>query len=265
MRDLSALYRVWFCDIWGVVHNGHDVFGETVRTLMFHRQGGGKVILVSNSPRTAEGVKMQLAQIGVDRDSWDAIVTSGDVTRELMLQHGGGKLYHIGPERDMSLFTGLDVERVSLPQAKAIICTGLFHETRETADDYRDAFVPMIARGLPMICANPDKVVRKGSVLLPCAGALAEVYSEMGGRVLMAGKPFAPIYELALSVAGQPKDHVLAIGDGPETDVKGAADFGIPVVLVAGGINESPDGLEAEVRRLVPEATILRTVGELIW
>ncbi len=265
MRELSARYPVWFCDIWGVVHNGHHPFAETVSTLIKHREQGGRVVLVSNSPRTASGVHTQLLEIAVDVRAWDHIVTSGDVTRNLMVEHGGGALYHIGPGRDSSLFEGLDVVRVPVDQAYAVICTGLFDELKETPADYTDRFHPLIKRGLPMICANPDKVVRKGNLILPCAGALAEVYADMGGTVYMAGKPFKPIYELALDVSGAAPSQVLAIGDGPETDIKGAADFGLPVVLVSGGINESADGLEAEVRRLVPHAAIVTTVPELIW
>jgi HAD superfamily hydrolase (TIGR01459 family) len=265
MRELSQRYPVWFCDIWGVVHNGYQPFAETVSTLMKHREAGGQVTLVTNSPRTAAGVEKQLLEIGVDRKACDHIVTSGDVTRTLMLQHGSGALYHIGPGRDNSLFEGLDVARVPLEQAKAVICTGLFDELHETAADYADRFRPMIASGLPMICANPDKIVRKGDLILPCAGALAEVYAELGGTVYMAGKPFRPIYELALKMSNVDPSQVLAIGDGPETDVKGAADFGLPIVLVSGGINETSEGLEAEVKHLLPHANIVKTVAELGW
>lgn len=265
MHALSKAYRVWFCDIWGVVHNGYEPFTATTDVLKKHREQGGVVVLVTNSPRTAAGVDKQLSELGVDRESWDYIVTSGDVTRTLMQQHGDGLLYHIGPGRDYSLFDGLDVKRVPADQAKAIICTGLINEAVESADDYRPIFLPLIERGLPMICANPDKLVRKGNHIFPCAGALAEVYAAMGGVVYMAGKPFAPIYDLALQVSGAEKSDILAIGDGPETDIKGAADYGLPVVLISGGVNHAGTDLEKEVRHLVPHAKILKVAPELSW
>jgi HAD superfamily hydrolase (TIGR01459 family) len=266
---LSADYPVWFCDIWGVVHNGREPFTNTVSALAKHRKNGGCVILVSNSPRSAEGVVLQLDQIGVDPASYDAAVTSGDVTRDLMLRHGGGRLYHIGAERDLSLFAGLDVERVSLEQAGAVICTGLVHDDRETPDDYGELLAAIMKRHLTFICANPDKRVRKGNHLVWCAGALAENYQALGGGVLMAGKPYAPIYDLARKKAATRigKDaKILAIGDGPETDILGAADQGIPCLYVAGGVRDHVENLDhelAEIRALVPHANILAAVPEL--
>ncbi len=266
---LSTDYPVWFCDIWGVVHNGHAPFDTSVAALARHRQQGGHVILVSNSPRTADGVVLQLNQIGVDPASYDAAVTSGDVTRDLMLRHGGGKLYHLGAARDLSLFAGLDVERVPLDQAGAVICTGLVHDDIETPANYRDILADIRARNLTFICANPDKRVRKGNHLAYCAGALAELYEAMGGKVLMAGKPFAPIYDLARRKASSLADKgakILAIGDGPETDILGAANQGIPCLYVTGGVRDHTEDMAAElaeIRALVPSANVLAAVSEL--
>ena len=131
MKKLSSTYPVWFCDIWGVVHNGYEPFAETVATLTRHRINGGKVILVTNSPRSSDGVERQLDELKVSRDSWDAIVSSGDVTRTLMIERGGGKVFHLGPDRDLSLFTGLNVKRVHLDDAHAVVCTGLFVSSRK--------------------------------------------------------------------------------------------------------------------------------------
>jgi HAD superfamily hydrolase (TIGR01459 family) len=270
MKDLSARYPVWFCDIWGVVHNGYKPFAATTAALAKHRENGGTVILVTNAPRTSEGVENQLQLIGVAHESFDAVVTSGDVTRTLMLEQGGGKLFHLGPSRDDSIYDGLDLKRVDLADATAVLCTGLFDELNETPADYLSMLTDMKQRGLPMICANPDKLVRKGDLLIYCAGALAEEYSKLGGKVLMAGKPYAPLYDLALKHAAQKRnqkinmDQVLAIGDGPETDIKGAADYGIACVLITGGIN-SGDNIAAEVKRAVPNANILRSLPELDW
>ncbi len=266
MQALSDQFQIWFCDVWGVIHNGHLVFAAAVDALERHRGNGGTVVLVTNSPRTSEGVHQQLLDIGVPRGCWDAIVTSGDVTRDLIVKHGEGLVFHIGPQRDHSLFEGLDVQKVSIEDSRAIICTGLFDELTEAPEDYRDLLRMALARNLPFICANPDKLVRKGERLLACAGAIAEVYSRMGGPVLMAGKPFTPIYDLAMQRSGAvEKNQVLAIGDGPETDIKGAADYGLPVVVVAGGINDPNHDLGVILAQLAPSARVLKTLPELAW
>jgi HAD superfamily hydrolase (TIGR01459 family) len=274
MRDLSHRYPVWFVDIWGVIHNGEKPFVETVATLARHRKEGGTVVLVSNSPRSAKGVIQQLDEIGVRTDAYDDAVTSGDVTQDLMRLVPSGKLYHIGPARDLSLFDGLPVKRVGLTEADAIICTGLVHDDRETPEDYTDELATLRARNLPMISANPDKIVRKGDKLIYCAGALAEAYQNLGGEVSMAGKPYAPIYELALRKAFRlrdisiERDDVLAIGDGPETDILGAANQGFPVIYVGGGVRDHAEDLDRElahIRGLVPSANILMAVKHLSW
>lgn len=270
MRDLSSLHPVWFVDIWGVVHDGHQPYAATVSCLQQHRRGGGTVVLVSNSPRSTIGVSKQLDEIGVARDAYDTAVTSGDVTRDLM-QQTDGRLFHLGPQRDLSIFDGLNIARVPLEQASAVICTGLFHDDRESPEDYRALLADIRARGLTMICANPDKVVRKGGRLQYCAGALAEAYAALGGPVQMAGKPFAPIYDLARRRAATIRDHdvpvtaILAIGDGPETDIRGAAEQGIACVFMTGLHDEEVAKADAAIRAALPGANILRTVERLDW
>jgi HAD superfamily hydrolase (TIGR01459 family) len=274
MRELSQHYPVWFVDIWGVVHNGVRPFQRTVDTLAEHRKHGGTVVLVSNSPRSQAGVTLQLDQIGVRKDAYDLAVTSGDVTQSLMREETTGKLFHIGAARDLSLFDGMPVERVAKEDAGAIICTGLAHDDIETPADYMAVLKELYDRKLPMICANPDKIVRKGDKLVYCAGALAEVYEAMGGTVRMAGKPYAPIYDLALKTASHVrgadvlKSQVLAVGDGPETDILGAANQDFPVVYVGGGVREQAEDLAAElahIKSLVPNANIIKAVNQLQW
>jgi HAD superfamily hydrolase (TIGR01459 family) len=274
MQELSVRYPVWFCDVWGVVHDGQRPFASSVEALTRHRRNGGTVILLTNSPRTSKGVEVQLVGLGVDPESHDKIVTSGDVTRELVVSHGGASVFHLGPSRDSSIFDGLAVERVPLENAHAVLCTGLFDDRNDKLSDYDPLFKEMKARNLKMICANPDKIVRNGERLLYCAGALAEIYGELGGTVLMAGKPYAPIYDLAMEVTGKirgrsiERSDVLAIGDGPETDIKGAADYGLDCLLVADGVTDAAAGLaavEASVRAKVPEARVISTMRQLAW
>ena len=274
MKKLSEAYPVWFCDIWGVVHDGVKPFPLTVAALKRHRAQGGAVILVTNSPRSNQGVERQLSEIGVDPESHDRIVTSGDVTQVLMKLHGGGKVFHLGAARDHSIYDGTGVSRVPLAEAKAVLCTGLFDDVNDQLSDYDSLLGEMKARGLVMICANPDKIVKKGDRILYCAGKLAELYAARGGEVLMAGKPFAPIYELAMAEAERltgkrvERPQVLAIGDGPETDIRGAADYGLDALLVAEGVTDASEGLhmaEATVLSAVPHARIVATVHDLAW
>jgi HAD superfamily hydrolase (TIGR01459 family) len=273
MKDLSARYPVWFCDIWGVVHNGVAPFPEALEALQRHRANGGFVVLLTNAPRSASKVAGHLAHLNVTKDHYDLIVTSGDVTHELMLPYDGHRIYYLGPERDLGVLDDLKIEKSSPAEAEVVLCIGLVHDDTETPDDYAELLATLAARNLPMVCANPDKVVRRGSRLIYCAGALAERYAALGGTVTMAGKPYGPIYDLALErVAerrrGIGRRDILAIGDGPETDIKGAADYGLDVVLIAGGISEAgidPAHLEAETRNIVPGARIMRSLPHLAW
>ena len=274
MQRFSETYPVWFCDIWGVVHNGLTPFPATVAALKRHRERGGTVILVTNSPRSHAGVEAQLLEVGVDPASHDRVVTSGDVTQGLMRLHGGGRVFHLGAARDHSIYDGTGVSRVPLAEAHAVLCTGLFDDMNDLLEDYEPLLDEMKERGLVMICANPDKIVRKGDRILYCGGKLAELYAARGGEVLMAGKPFQPIYDLALAEARRitgrevERAEVLAIGDGPETDIRGAADYGLDALLVADGVTDASEGLhvaEASVLRAVPHARIVATVHDLSW
>jgi HAD superfamily hydrolase (TIGR01459 family) len=270
IKALSKKYPVWLSDIWGVVHNGVSPFASAVTALKNHRANGGTVILITNAPNTAPSVAKHLGEIGVDKTAYDNLVTSGDVTRNLIIKHGGEKTYFIGTSRDHSIFKGLEIERVSIAEAQSIVCTGLFNELEETAADYASSLAEMKQRNLTMICANPDKVVQKGEFLIPCAGALAEAYAKIGGKVLMAGKPFTPIYDLAISKAQEKLGHaidksqILCIGDGPQTDIKGAADLGVPCVFITDGINASAT-IVADTQKAVPHANILAHMPELDW
>jgi HAD superfamily hydrolase (TIGR01459 family) len=243
--SLDALadgYAAILCDVWGVVHNGVAAFPDACAALIRARGKGAAVVLITNAPRPHAGVEAQLAALGVPADAYDRVVTSGDVTRDL-IEAGPRGVFHLGPDRDMSIYDGLDAELVEEFEASAVVCTGLFDDETETPEDYAEMLRRFRARDLPMICANPDIVVERGHELLWCAGALARDYAQLGGRTLIAGKPHRPIYEVALRKAGEvlgrevTAGETLAIGDGMLTDVKGAVDNGIDVLYVTGGIH----------------------------
>ena len=201
LRDVIGGVEVVLSDIWGVVHNGLESFPEACAALHSYRQQGGVVILITNAPRPADSVQRQLRKLGVADETYDAIVSSGDLTRNFVADHPGKKLYWVGPDRDSSIHRGLDPAMSDLDSADYIICTGLFDDENETPEDYLELLRRLRARNLPFVCANPDIVVERGDRLIWCAGALARDYGQLGGRTLIAGKPHRPIYEAALAAA----------------------------------------------------------------
>lgn len=237
LAAVADSYAAVFCDVWGVLHDGLVKHAAAEAALLAARRGGRKVVLLTNSPRPAEGVARQLDALGITRDAYDRIVTSGDVTRALIAS-AGVPLLHLGPPRDLDLFAGLGAALVPESEAGAVVATGLFDDEREGPEDYAALLARLAARGLPMICANPDVVVHRGSRLIWCAGALARDYAALGGEVRMAGKPYPPIYALACrEVAVSDPRRILAVGDGLNTDIRGANAFGADALLVVGGIH----------------------------
>ena len=241
LSDIAADYDVLLCDVWGVIHNGRERFPEACAALERFAAERGPVILISNSPRPSSDVALQLDQLEVPRTAWTTFVTSGDATRELLTARAPGPAWRIGPERDNVLYEGLGLEFSGPEEAAFIACTGPFNDDWETPEDYREALGAAADRGLTMICANPDKMVHRGERLVYCGGALADLYGALGGEVIMAGKPYRPIYDLCLADAerllGRADARALAIGDGLPTDVKGAQDFGLDCLFVAGGLH----------------------------
>lgn len=244
LLDITPNYKAIFCDVWGVVHNGVVPFEQSVEALWRARDSGVKIVLVTNSPRPNWSVIQQLGEIGVGSTCFDAIVTSGDVTRKL-IQKAPPKLFHIGNERELSIYDGFeDTHRlVEEAEAETAVCTGLFHDEQETLEDYAPLLGRLAARNIPMICANPDIMVERGTKIVPCAGALARDYAALGGQTSIAGKPHKQIYEAAHKTANElvgrelAKSEILAIGDGLFTDMKGATDFGLDALYIAAGVH----------------------------
>ena len=257
LAELAARYDVLLCDVWGVIHNGRESFPAACAALARFRAEVGPVILISNAPRPHPPIVAQLDSLGVPRAAWTRLVTSGDATRVLLAERAPGPVWAIGPERDQVLYDGIDLAFSGPEEATFISVTGPYDDENDEPGDYRDRFIGCIARGLPLICANPDIVVQRGDKLVYCGGALAELYTALGGRSVMAGKPHAPIYEMALKEAeahlGRPLDpaRVLCVGDGLPTDIRGANARGLDVLFVANGIHGAetvgPAGLNAAV------------------
>ena len=249
LQSLADNYDLILCDVWGVLHNGVKAYEAASDALTRFRAKGGRVVLVSNAPRPGASVGTQLDGFHVPRTAYDAIVTSGDLTRLAIQERIDRIVHHIGPPRDMPLYNGLDVRFGSLAEADYVVCSGFDNDEEETVEDYRPQLEAMRDRNLLMVCANPDLIVERGHMILPCAGTIALAYEEMGGEVFYAGKPHRPVYERALAVASDlagrpiPKERVLAVGDAIRTDIAGAVGFGIDALMIARGIHAEELGL----------------------
>ncbi len=262
LGQIAERYDTVLCDVWGVIHNGRESFPSACEALERFAGQHGPVVLISNAPRPSAAVLPQLRRLGVPDAAWNAFVTSGDATRAELEQRAPGKVWRLGPERDGVLYEGLDLQAVAPDKADFICCTGPYENeegTPDAPDTYGDVFRDCAARGLTMICANPDRVVQRGEDLLWCAGALADLYEAIGGVVVMAGKPFSPVFKLALTEAARVRGEasagrVLMIGDGVVTDVKGANAQGLDCLFVAGGVH----GAEAVVGGRPVEAAVER-------
>ncbi|MCD6072771.1 MAG: family hydrolase, partial [Microvirga sp.] len=225
LQPLADRYDLILCDVWGVLHNGVKAYEAASDALTRFRAKGGRVVLVSNAPRPGASVGTQLDGFQVPRSAYDAIVTSGDLTRLAIEERIDRIVHHIGPPRDMPIYKGLDVRFGSIAEADYVVCSGFDNDEEETVEDYRPQLEAMRQRNLLMVCANPDLVVERGHMILPCAGTIALAYEEMGGEVFYAGKPHGPVYERALAVAADlaghpiPKERVLAVGDAIRTDI----------------------------------------------
>ena len=285
LAELAPRYDWLLCDIWGVLHDGIRAFEPACDALVRFRSSPSegrpkRVVLLTNAPRPWPQVQRQLDRLAVPRHAYDAIVTSGDLTRSLIAERGSQVIHHLGPERDLPTFDGLDPILGDLEEADYVVCTGLLDDERETAADYAERLDRMRARGLVMVCANPDLVVERGDRLIACAGALGLAYEEIGGTVIYAGKPHGPVYGLALARAAAldggsalPLERVLAVGDALRTDIAGARAAGLDSLFVARGIHAGevaggpPEGRADRVAAWLEGQPVRPTyvVGDLAW
>ena len=279
LSALAADYDALLCDVWGVIHNGIAAFPDACRALVEYRRGGGKVLLLTNAPRPSAPIHEQLAKLGVPREAYDDLLTSGDVTREMLHARSERRVTHIGPDRDLPLYEGLPQVLVGDDEAEVAVVTGLTDDSRETPEDYRDRLAALAARRVPMVCANPDLVVERGTQRVWCAGAVAKLYAEeFGGEAVLIGKPYAPVYEEArlriAQLTGRRFDpaRVLAIGDGLPTDIRGAHGQGLDVLFITGGIHAAdfgpvaaPDPARVSARLMDEGLAVTALVPRLVW
>ncbi|MEQ9144055.1 MAG: TIGR01459 family HAD-type hydrolase [Parvibaculaceae bacterium] len=279
-EPLAGRYAALLCDVWGVLHNGVEAYEGVVKALRSYRAQGGRVLLLSNAPRPGTGIPSQLEKMGIPREAYDDVLTSGDATRaSISTGRFGETFWHMGPDRDFPTFHGLPLDQADPDKADFVLCTGLFDDDTETPDDYVEMLRRLKTRDLDMVCANPDIVVDRGDRRVFCGGAIAAAYSKIGGRAHYFGKPHAPIYDLArarlkdLTGREVADSELLAVGDGLLTDIKGANEQGIDALFVTGGIavercGRDPENPESEkVTEVCAEAGVrpLAAMPRLRW
>lgn len=269
LSEISSRYQALFVDLWGCLHNGVEHFPAAAAALQAYRAQGGTVLLLTNAPRPRSDVEAQLHRMGVPDDAWDTIATSGDSARLAMFSGAvGQKVWFMGnPETDLNFFSPLqvaenpvEITRVPLEDAEGIVCCGPFDPMADPAVN-RPQFLYAKQKGLKLLCANPDIVVDRGETREWCAGALARLYTEMGGESLYFGKPHPPIYDLArrrLAEIGRqvPDSQILAIGDGAHTDVDGAMGEDIDSLFITGGLAAAETGTTDQPEESALEAYI---------
>ena len=276
LSEIAADYDALLCDIWGVLHNGQAPFDGVDDALETYRREGGQVLLLSNAPRPGPSALKRLHAVGNRDTSFDDILTSGDATRALLngMAKEGKSCCHVGPEKDADLVAGLDIDLVDLEKADVVVFSGMYFDSDETPDDYADFLNDMREHKLPMICPNPDRTVQFGDKIIYGAGAVAEIYENTGGEVIWMGKPYPEVYARAHTMlqkmTGLDAPRVLAIGDGPKTDIPGAAAAGIDALFISGGLagasGAKVDTAEDIAAVLAEENTHARfAMRHLIW
>jgi len=245
ITEIIKKYKVILCDVWGVLHNGKYQFTNAVNSLLKYSELGGYIVLITNAPRPSIDVARQLNQMGINQHCYDLIISSGDVTRFWLQSLNQIPLYHLGPERDKSIFVNLDINFSKPEHCQSLLCTGLYDDEMDKLDDYNDLLNLFLDKKIVMHCANPDlTVIREGKTVL-CAGSLAKYFADKGGQVNYFGKPFKYIYEYAIKEITKnsnfkvKKSEILAIGDGLKTDILGAGNFGIDSFFILDGVHKN--------------------------
>ncbi|MEO9971863.1 MAG: TIGR01459 family HAD-type hydrolase [Hyphomonadaceae bacterium] len=279
LQTVASDYDAILCDVWGVIHNGRSAFAPACDALVnFRKLSGRRVVLITNAPVPKAQVLRYFAPLGVPDEAFDDCVSSGDATRALLAKYQGRKIWRIGAdegwEHDRFLYEGLDLHFVDDPaEADLGLIIGLRDQANDHPEAYRDELTDLSKTGLELVCANPDIQVRIGDRLHWCGGALAQIYEQQGGTAIYPGKPHAAIYDLAFakleSLGGAPdRARVLAIGDGPVTDLKGANREGLDALYVGTGLAAHVDGdFISDARSLLDENTVTARYAQpmLTW
>ncbi|MBL8629577.1 MAG: TIGR01459 family HAD-type hydrolase [Rhodospirillaceae bacterium] len=282
LREIAGRYDGFILDLWGLIHDGATPYPPARATLAALKQAGKKTLLLSNAPRRGYALVKLMAGMGIERDLYGEVLSSGEATRKALMAKDdpffaalGGKVYHLGPDRDHNIFDDTNLEIVpDVSAADFIVNTGP-SELVQKVSDFQGVLDAAVARKLPMVCANPDMVVLRAGVEIVCAGAIAARYEQMGGAVAYRGKPDPAIYREAAATLGVTNlRNVVVIGDALETDVKGANAAGLDSIWCTGGIHAAAlgcaygvaaDPLRAEALAAAAGNTPTATIPGFIW
>jgi HAD superfamily hydrolase (TIGR01459 family) len=265
LAEIEDRYEAVLCDVWGVIHDGAHAFPGAGEALAGFAARRGPVLLISNSSQPHHVAEALLDRVGVSRAAWTGVITSGDATRDLLLaRRFTGPAFTLGQPHNGMIYAGLRLVFTDrIEEAAFISCTGLRDDVNDHPEDYRELFRPAVEKGLPMICANPDKQAIAAGVKVWCGGALADVYADLGGVVEMAGKPQPAIYDSAFRRLGDvDRKRVLVVGDGAPTDIAGANAQGLDSLFIAGGLHGdmfAGEDLAAEAAAFLTERGVQAT------
>lgn len=252
LEEVADLYDAFILDLWGLVHDGERLYPPSAQTFQRLKEAGKKTLLLSNAPRRAHALVDAMTNMGLDRALYGDVLSSGEATRDELIVRAdpffadlGMRAYHLGPERDRSVFDDTRVEIVATVEAADFLVNTGPVELDHSVDDYADVLAAAREKELPMVCANPDFVVIRGGRPIICAGAIARRYADLGGEVAYRGKPDPAVYALAAKKLGVTDvSRIVVVGDALETDVKGAAAAGMPSIWCTGGIHAEVLGVK---------------------
>ena len=237
LSEIQNEYECFFIDLWGVIHNGVNLFENVLDTLKFLKSKKKSIFFLTNAPRRSNVIKKQLFEFGLSNKLYDDVVSSGEITWQKLKSKKNLRCFLIGPPRDFHLVEGLDVEVVKNPKlVDLIINTGPWGD-KDSLENYKPILEELVNYNPLMICSNPDKTVIRGNRFMICAGLLAEYYQKIGGKVEYYGKPYSEIYEYTYSIMKKTNEKILVIGDSLDNDIKGANLQNLDSLLITSGIH----------------------------
>ena len=262
LAEIYTSYDTFIIDLWGVMHNGVRLNPKAIKVVENLMKSKKKVVFLTNAPRPSSEVKKFLYKLKIEDRYLKNILTSGEAAMFAASKQKYGKFfYHLGPEKDNTIFFDIKENQVSLEKCNFILCTGVFDEHENNLSYYKKLLKNHTSKKL--ICANPDLIVHRGNVIEYCAGTIAQIFESLGGEVIYFGKPYKEIYKMCFDE----KEKVLAIGDNLNTDIRGANNMNIDSVFISEGIHRSEFKEETELAKLFIKYKVKANYyqPELIW
>ena len=246
LSEVCGLYDAFIVDLWGVMHNGINLNSGAIEAIENLNKYKKRITFLSNAPRPNESVIKFLRKLKMDEKYFKYVLTSGEAAAKSLREGKFGiKFFHLGPERDMPMFTGLEKNKSSIEKSDFILCTGLFDEHEDDLNYYKELLKDYTSKKI--VCTNPDLIVHRGSKEELCAGSVAEVFKSLGGKVVYFGKPYKEVYDLCL----KKNERTLVIGDNLNTDIKGANNLNLDSLFITGGVHRSEFKNDGELENLL--------------